>query len=87
MAYFWIGYISQTYWQYFEDCREYTLITVYNLDIDLLFIYKFITKFFPFYPELGGKLKSLSQFYAFLLINNPNDILDKQKRDITYPNL
>jgi hypothetical protein len=87
MAYFWVGYISQSYWQCFEECKEYTLLTVFNLDLDLLFIYKFITKYFPFYPDLGKKLRSLSQFYAFLLTNNLTDILEKQKRDITYPNI
>ena len=53
----------------------------------MLFIYKFISRNFPFYPELTEKFKSLSQLYAFFLTNNIQDILDKQKRDITYSHI
>ncbi len=45
-------------------------MTVYNLDLDLLYIYKFLRQHFPNYPDIADKLKSLSQFYALLLTNN-----------------
>ena len=60
------------------------MLTIYNLDTDLMFIYKYINKYFPFYKDLTDKFKGLSQFYVLMLTNNLNDILDKQKRDIMY---
>ena len=84
MAYSWVGFIAQIYWEYFEECKEFNLITIYNLDLDLMFIFKFLNRNFPFYPQLQDKFKGLSQFYALFLTNNMQDLLDKQKRDITY---
>jgi len=63
------------------------LLTIYNLDLDLLFVYKFLSKYFPFYPDLSEKFKSLTQFFAFFLTNNIQDILEKPKRDIAYANI
>lgn len=87
MAYSWIGYIAQLYWEYFEQCKEFNLLTIYNLEKDLIFVYKYLMKYFPFYSDLFDKFKGLSQFYEFMLTNNVQDILDKQKRDITYSHL
>jgi hypothetical protein len=52
-----------------------------------VFIYKYISKWFNIYPNLGEKLKSLQQFYSLLLTNNINDICDPQKREISYNGL
>ena len=57
------------------------------MDLDLLSIYKFVTKNFGFYRNIADLFKSLSEFYSLMLTNNINDILDKEKRDITYAHL
>lgn len=49
MAYSWIGFIAQLYWEYFEQCKEFNLLTIYNLEKDLIFVYKYLMKYFPFY--------------------------------------
>lgn len=55
--------------------------------MDLMFIFKFLNRNFPFYPQLQDRFKGLSQFYSLFLTNNMQDILDRQKRDITYSHL
>jgi hypothetical protein len=64
--------------------KEYSLITIHNLNLDLNFIYKFIAQNLSPYHSVTHKLNSLQQFYSLMLINNINDIADPQKRGQSY---
>lgn len=53
----------------------------------MLYIYKFVNRYFTFYPDITDKFKSLSQFYSLMLTNNIQEVLEKQKRDIAYSHI
>ena len=54
-----VTYIVYFYWEYFKEQKEYSLITVHNLNLDLNFIYKFIAQHLSAYHSVTDKLKSL----------------------------
>ncbi len=37
-----VTYIVYFYWEYLKELREFSLITIHNLNLDLTFIYRFI---------------------------------------------
>lgn len=55
--------------------------------MDLSFIYRFCAKNFSGNMSVLDKFKSLREFYALMLTNNLQDLLEPQKRAISYPNL
>ena len=75
------------YWEYLKGLKEFNLIIIYNLDMDLSFIYRYCSKNFPGNVAILDRFKSLREFYALMLTNNIQDYLDPQKRSISYPNL
>ena len=79
--------MCQLYWEYLRGLKQINLVIVYNLDLDLSFIYKYCNKNFTANLGLLDKFKSLREFYALLLMNNINDLLQPQKRSLSYPNL
>ncbi len=83
----WMGHIASLYWEYLETCKEWNLITIYNFDKELMAIYRGIGDSFAGIPGLPEGFKGLGQFYALMLVNNVNDILEKNKRDISYSHL
>ena len=52
-------YIVYFYWEYLKESKEYSLITIHNLNLDLNFIYKFIAQNLSTYHFITDKLKSL----------------------------
>lgn len=50
-------------------------------------IYKKLNENFSYYPGLAEKFKSLNQFYSLLLMNNIQQVLQKNKRDIAYSHI
>lgn len=75
------------YWDYLKDLKEINLVIIYNLDLDLSFIYRYCSKNFPGNIVMLDKFKSLRQFYSLMLTNNIQDLLDPQKRSLSYPDL
>jgi len=47
------------YWEYLRELKEFNLITIYNLDLDLSFIYKYCAKNFSGNIAILDRLKSL----------------------------
>jgi len=79
--------MCELFWEYLGQLKEVNLVVIYNLDLDLSFIYKYCNKHFTANLGLLDKFKSLREFYALMLMNNINDLLDPQKRTLSYPNL
>ena len=79
--------MCELYWQYLKKLKEINLIIIYNLDLDLSFIYKFCSKHFKDNMNLLQKFKSLREFYSLMLVNNIQDLLEPQKRNISYSSL
>ena len=79
--------MCELYWEYLTSLREVNLIIIYNLDMDLSFIYRYWAKYFSNNLAILDRFKSLRQFYALMLTNNIQDYLDQQKRKLSYPDL
>lgn len=47
------------YWDYLKDLKEINLIIVYNLDLDLSFIYRYCSKYFSGNIAILDRFKSL----------------------------
>ena len=54
-----VSHISKMYWEYLSECSEFNLLTLYNLERDLLFIYRFCGKHFSRYKDVVEKMRSL----------------------------
>ncbi len=54
-----LTYVVYYYWDYLKNAKEFSLITIHNLNLDLNFIYKFISQYLSAYHSVADKLKSL----------------------------
>ncbi len=54
-----IDHVNELYWSYFQSLDEITLLTIYNLDLDLMYLYKYCAKNLSGYPRCKDSLKSL----------------------------
>jgi hypothetical protein len=75
------------YWDYLKGLKELNLVIIYNLDLDLSFIYRYCAAHFPGNVAILDRFKSLREFYALMLTNNLQDYADPDKRHLSYPNL
>lgn len=51
--------MCELYWEYLKGLKEYNLIIIHNLDVDLSFIYRYCAKNFAGNIVLLDKFKSL----------------------------
>lgn len=79
--------MCELYWNYLKSLKEVNLIIIHNLNLDLSFIYKFCNQNFKDLNGIFDKFRSLREFYSLMLTNNILDLLQPQKRAISYPNL
>jgi hypothetical protein len=79
--------MCELYWGYLKGLKEINLVVIYNLDLDLSFIYRFCAQNYSKNPGVLDKFKSLREFYTLMLTNNVQDLLEPQKRNISYPHL
>ena len=79
--------MCELYWNYLKSLKEVNLIIIHNLNLDLSFIYKFCNEHFKDLAGIFDKFRSLREFYSLMLTNNIQDLLEPQKRTISYPNL
>lgn len=87
-------FMAQKYWEVLLELKEFNLQAIYNLNLDLVYLYKVLASKMSAYPskklanpDLVDKFKSLQQLVDYLLTGNLNDLQDQTKKRAIYPDL